>query len=45
MPEGKAEEFEKLFNAGLEEDEIWDDFFYFADWTENTGKIEIKFNT
>lgn len=45
IPEGKAEEFEKLFNAGLEEDEIWDDFFYFADWTDNTGKIEIKFNT
>lgn len=44
IPEEKAREFERLFNGGLEEDEIWDDFFCFAEWVENDGKVEIKFN-
>lgn len=44
IPEEKAREFERLFNARLEEDEIWEDFFCFAEWIENNGKIEIKFN-
>lgn len=44
IPDEKVKMFEPLFN-GHQENEDWDEFFCFAEWTENNGKIKIKFNT
>ena len=44
IPDEKVKMFESLF-SGHQEDEEWDEFFCFAEWAEDNGKIEIKFNT
>jgi hypothetical protein len=43
IPQDQEEIFREYWENGTEDDDRWDEFYCFAEWSENEGQIKIEF--